>query len=154
MREKILNEVKEAQYFSISVDSTPDITHTDQLTFILRYVCTSGDPVERFLTFIPLEGHDASSLTDKILTMLDEFGLDLQNCRGQSYDNASNMAGRCTGVQTRIKQLNPLASFVPCSAHSLNLVGMCAVESCIDAASFFGFIQTLYIFFSASTHRW
>lgn len=42
MGQKVLNEVvsrvKIAKYFSISVDSTPDVTHVDQLTFILRYV--------------------------------------------------------------------------------------------------------------------
>ncbi|KAK0132610.1 Zinc finger MYM-type protein 1 [Merluccius polli] len=42
MGEKVLAEVvsrvKLAKYFSISVDSTPDVTHVDQLTFILRYI--------------------------------------------------------------------------------------------------------------------
>ena len=55
MGEKILTEivscVKLAKYFSISVDSTPDVTHIDQLTFILRYVSPEGDIEERFLTF-------------------------------------------------------------------------------------------------------
>ncbi|XP_075213790.1 uncharacterized protein LOC142319996 [Lycorma delicatula] len=34
----IVAEVKKAGYFSFSVDSTPDISHTDQLTLIIRYV--------------------------------------------------------------------------------------------------------------------
>jgi hypothetical protein len=33
-------------YFSVSVDSTPDITHVDQLTFIIRYAKENGQPVE------------------------------------------------------------------------------------------------------------
>lgn len=36
--DEIINRVKIAKYFAISVDSTPDITRVDQLTFILRYV--------------------------------------------------------------------------------------------------------------------
>lgn len=44
----IVDEVKLAKYFSFSVDSTPDISHTDQLTFIVRYVKSDGQPVERF----------------------------------------------------------------------------------------------------------
>lgn len=43
---------------------------------------------------------------------------------------------------------------MPCSAHSLNLVGSCSAECCVSAISFFGFLQTLFNFFSASTHRW
>jgi hypothetical protein len=34
----IVTEIQKAKYFSISVDSTPDVTHIDKLTFILRYV--------------------------------------------------------------------------------------------------------------------
>ena len=45
---KIANEVKKAKYYSITVDST-DVTHVDQLTFIVRYVQDDGTIVERFL---------------------------------------------------------------------------------------------------------
>ena len=36
VREHIFTEVRTAKYFSVSVDSTPDISHVDQLTCILR----------------------------------------------------------------------------------------------------------------------
>jgi hypothetical protein len=35
----IVTEIQKAKYFSISVHFTSDVTHIDQLTFILRYVC-------------------------------------------------------------------------------------------------------------------
>jgi len=34
----IVTEIKKAGYYSISVDSTPDISHIDQLTIIIQYV--------------------------------------------------------------------------------------------------------------------
>ncbi len=34
--DEIISRVKLAKYFSVSVDSTPDITHVDQLTFIVQ----------------------------------------------------------------------------------------------------------------------
>ena len=54
----IVSELKEANYFSISLNSTPGIAHTDQLCFTVRYVIPTG-PVERFLAFLPMEGHPA-----------------------------------------------------------------------------------------------
>jgi hypothetical protein len=151
---QIVREVKAAKYNAISVDSTPDISHVDQLTFMLRYITKDGTPVERFLKFIPISDHHGEALAHTILSTLEEHGLSLDDCRGQCYDNASNMSGKYQGVQTRLKQINPLAEYVPCSAHSLNLVGSCAVECCVDAVSYFGFLQALFNFFSASTYRW
>ena len=93
-------------------------------------------------------------MTNVVLHILHEHDLSIMDCRGQSYDNASNMSGKYRGLQARISEVNPLAVYVPCSAHSLNLVGSCAAECCVNAPSFFGFVQTLFNFFSASTHRW
>ena len=122
---------------------------------IIRYVLKkSGEPVKRFLEFIPLHGQTAEHMEETLKSELKELDIDLMDCHGQSYDNASNMAGKYSGLQARIKNKNPNADFIPCSAHSLNLVGACAAECCLEAVSFFGFIQNLYNFFSASTLRW
>ena len=150
----IINEVKTEQYYSISVDSTPDISHADQLSFIVRYVSHDGHPTERFIGFIKNTGHKAEELFIAVTEMLEINGIDIQNCRGQSYDNAFNMSGKYSELQARIKEVNPLAVFIPCAGHSLNLVGTCAVESCTEAGTFFDTLQKLYNFFSSSTHRW
>lgn len=150
----IVNEIIEAKYFSISVDSTPDISHTDQLTVVLRYVTSNGEVAERFLKFLLIQNHKGEELATEILNFLSQHNIDVRNLRGQSYDNASNMSGRYNGLQAHIKKINHLAHYVPCAAHSLNLVGVRAAESCVGAISFFGFVQAIYNFFSASTHRW
>ena len=52
VRNSIVADIKQAGYFSISVDSTPDVSHVDQLTLIVRFVSPDdGLPVERFLQF-------------------------------------------------------------------------------------------------------
>ncbi|KAK4881074.1 hypothetical protein RN001_004393 [Aquatica leii] len=125
----IVKELKTAKYFSVSVDSTPDLVHVDQLTVIVRYV-VSGKPVERFLTFLQTGSHKAEVLATSLLEFLEKEGIDFDNCRGQSYDNANNMSGRYTGMQARLKDKNPVAVFIPCAAHSLNLVGQAAASCC------------------------
>ncbi|XP_060836474.1 zinc finger MYM-type protein 1-like [Rhopalosiphum padi] len=151
---QIVEEVKVSKYFSISVDSTPDVSHVDQLSFIIRYISKDGTPIERFLKFIANTGHKSEQLADAVFDTLNQYNLDIKNCRGQSYDNASNMAGKYTGLQARIKEVIPLAIYVPCSAHSLNLVGISAVDCCEKSTTYFRYLQELYNFFTASTHRW
>ena len=85
---------------------------------------------------------------------LEHAGININDCRGQSYDNASNMSGKYIGVQARVCEKNPKADYIPCFAHSLNLVGKCAADTCTASVFFFDFIQGVYDFFCRSTHRW
>lgn len=152
---KIISQIKDSRYYSLSVDSTPDLTHMDQLSVVIRYI-KDGQPVERFLTFIELETHHTGDeLAKQTRQYLEEHcGLDFSKCRGQSYDNASNMSGRYNGMQQKILEANPFAIYIPCAAHSLNLVGRSAVDCCLAAVNFFSLVQNLYNFFSGSTIRW
>ncbi|XP_025200593.1 zinc finger MYM-type protein 1-like [Melanaphis sacchari] len=150
----IIKEIKSAKYFSIVIDSTPDISHTDQLAYVIRYVRDDGFPVERFMCFLPNIGHKSETLETAVLSFLTKHDIDINNCRGQSYDNAANMSGIYSGLQARIVKKNPYAYYVPCAAHSLNLVGTCVAECVKEGLSFFNTIQHLYSFFSASTRRW
>lgn len=152
--EKIIAEVKMNKHFSIIVDSTPDVSHTDQLAMILRYVNKQGKPVERFVGFLPNVGHAGEDMFNAIKKMLKTWDLDIKNCRGQSYDNAANMSGVYKGLKSRIQEESPLADFIPCAGHSLNLVGTHAVDCCEEAVSFFSLIQGIYNFFAMSTSRW
>lgn len=59
-----------------------------------------------------------------------------------------------SGVQRHIRNINPRAFFVPCSAHSLNLVTNDAAKSSKKAVAFFDTIQKVFNIFAASTIRW
>lgn len=149
----IHREIIDAEYYSISVDSTPDISHVDQLTFCIRYV-KSGAIVERFLDFIPIHGHTSEYLADTVLNYLKDNDIDIMKCRGQSYDNANNMAGQYNGLQSCIRAVNETAVFVPCVAHGLNLDGKNTVAKNKDAAAFFKIVEKTYEYFVKSTYRW
>ena len=66
----IVSDIKHSKYFAVSVDSTPDLSHTDQLTVVVRYLSRSGEVQERFLQFIDIYGHSAENLFDVITTTL------------------------------------------------------------------------------------
>jgi hypothetical protein len=149
----IVNEIIKSKYFVIVVDSTPDLAHIDQLSIIIRY-CLNGTVHERFLGFVSFHSHTGEALATTVLEFLKRSGIDIANCRAQTYDNAANMSGKYRGLQAQIKDLNDLAFYVPCVAHSLNLVGDCSAKECLEAINFFSILQKLYAFFAASTHRW
>ena len=153
MMKNIVDEVISARYFSLSVDSTPDISHCDQLTIIIRYV-NENSPVERFLTFLDNRGHTGRGLAETVLKYLKDLGIEIANCRGQTYDNAANMSGIYNGMQTAVREVCPHADFIPCCAHSLDLVGRSAVNCCTGAIAYFDFVQKIFVFFSASAARW
>lgn len=54
VREKIISNIKEAKYYSIIFDSTPDISHKEQMTQIVRYVVESNDKytIEKVLSIL------------------------------------------------------------------------------------------------------
>ncbi|XP_054714780.1 zinc finger MYM-type protein 1-like [Uloborus diversus] len=157
IKAEIVAEVKKANYFGILLDSTPDISHTEQLSEVIRYVHIENRKVEikeSFLGFIPLYGKKASDIVETIIQALEKDGLDLTLCRSQGYDNAANMSGIHSGVQAKIREINTKALFVPCANHSLNLCGVHAFATVPLCITFFGTMESIYRVFSTSTHRW
>lgn len=154
----IISEIHKAKYFSISFDCTPDTAHKEQMTQIIRYVKVTQNEKcsieERFVDFIETKQKTGEGLAQDILNKLQADNLDIQNCRAQCYDNGANMAGKYKGVQARIIEVNKLAYFIPCSSHSLNLVGVHAASVSPEMMTFFGIVQSLFVFFSSSPDRW
>lgn len=149
----IVEEVKQVKYFSIIMDSTPDLAKIDQMAIVFRY-CISSKVYERLFHLPPVTSHKGEFIFNILSEFLKNTGLDIKNVRGQSYDNAANMSGIYEGLQALVKNQNSLAVYIPCTAHSLNLVGVHSVDCCEEAVNFFSFLQMLYNFFSGSTHRW
>lgn len=154
---KILDDVRRAKYFSIILDCTPDASHREQMTLVIRIVDISGETVEireNFVGFLPVESSTGLNLTEVCLKQLEGFDLQFEDCRGQGYDNGSNMRGCHSGVQKRLLNLNPKAFYVPCACHSLNLVLGDMAKASTACVTLFGVVQQIFILFSASTQRW
>ncbi|XP_046750285.1 uncharacterized protein LOC124413609 [Diprion similis] len=65
--DEIIRRIKHSQYYSFTLDSTKDEGHIDQLVLIFRYIEENGGPVERFLTFMPNQGHKAKIFIDRTI---------------------------------------------------------------------------------------
>lgn len=86
--EFLINQLKKAKYYSIVDDSTSDVSHVDQLTFVFHYVLEDGTLVERFIGFIPMSGHTEAAMENLIMEKLEEHAIKMNDCRGPFYDNA------------------------------------------------------------------
>lgn len=155
----ICQKVQNSQCFSIIVDSTQDVTKIDQVSIILRYTILNFDErslsiEESFLGFYAIDKHGAKDYEDLIISILKELNINISKCRGQGYDGASVMRGLYSGVQKRIKDQVPLAQYVHCCAHNLNLVISDAAKSSKKVESFFETVQSIFNFFSSSAPRW
>ena len=89
-----------------------------------------------------------------ILDQLEKEEMERMDCRSRCYDNAAVISGHISGVRKRIIDKNHLATYNNCDNHSLNLVGVHAAREDSIMVTFFGSIQTMYVFFSNSTQRW
>ena len=127
------------------------------MSLILWCVDISTSPIkiiEHFVEFVKVDDTTGKGLFDEIINVINILELDINDIRGQGYDNGSNMKGKHQGVQKRLLDINPRALYTPCSCHSLNLVLCDMANSCPKAISFFGVIQHIYTLFSSSTKRW
>ncbi|XP_065902561.1 uncharacterized protein [Dysidea avara] len=83
----LLAESKNAIYYSVIVDATPDVSHTEQITFVLRYVHRNEENVwdvkERFLLLEDCGKKKGKDIADLLCNVLEKNEIDLQNCRGQ-----------------------------------------------------------------------
>ena len=108
-------------YYSILAhEVTSD--NEEHLAICARFVDENKDVREELLTFIKLERITGEKIAENILAFLKENNVPVTNMRGQGYDGASNMSSSTSGVQARINEEAPLATYVHCNGHCLNLV--------------------------------
>ena len=97
----ILEERKRSKYYGLLADATPDTSHTEQTTFVLRYLLeyeTEFKIAERFLCFVECNKKTGKDIANLIAEELKKHNIPLAECRGQRYDNGVNMAGFYNGT--------------------------------------------------------
>jgi hypothetical protein len=153
IKNNIIKKIKDAKYFSIMLDCTPDASHQEQMSLILRCVDISTNTIkidEHFIEFIKVDDTTGKGL----FNVIKNLELNISDIRGQGYDNGSNMKRKERGVQKRLLDINSKAFYTPCGCHSLKFVISDMANSCPKAITFFGIVQRIYSFFSSSTKRW
>ena len=122
IRDSIIQEIKEAESFSILCDEVTDNANLEQLSLVLQFVNKECMIRKEFLDFRCTDRITGQVISSLILEKLEQWGLNISHCRGQGYYGALNMSAQVPGVQGLIPQKNPKALYVHCNSHVLNLV--------------------------------
>lgn len=128
VKEVIVEEVKKAKFFTVLADEATDCSNIEQMALVLRFLDSSQKIREDFLGFIACEdGLTGQALSQEITNFVGDQGLSMDDCRGQGYDGAGNMAGKLSGIAARIQGTHEKAIYVHCNSHILNL---CVASCC------------------------
>lgn len=64
---KIVDEVKEARFFTVVADEVADVSNTEQMSIVVRYVDNQCEIKEEFIEFISCKSGTIGALSDKTL---------------------------------------------------------------------------------------
>ena len=151
IRDQILKNVKKVPWFTVIADEVTDMANKQQLSLLVRY--DNGIIREDLLTFLECDtGVTGSRLAEKILDFLRDCKLDLTKLRGQSYDGAGNMSGKTKGAAAIVTSQYPLALYLLCASHCLNLAVVKSLEIS-SIRNMMGVLGRVYSYFDAHPKR-
>ena len=154
VRRQVVKEKKDANMFSVSADTTPDLSRKDQLAVVCRYVNENGDANERLLCMKSTTSKTGAGTADEIITTLNSQTLDTNELCFQSYDFTTSMSGQFKGAQQKLQEkLNKNIPYVPCQGHRTNTVVEHSCDASVIVKEMFNILESLYVFFSSSTKR-
>ncbi|XP_022859805.1 uncharacterized protein LOC111380464, partial [Olea europaea var. sylvestris] len=84
-----------------------DVNREEQMSLIVRFEDDSANlPTveEHWLEFLKVDDTTGLGLATELQKALIKLDLDIDDIRGQGYDNGSNMSGKHKGVQKRIRE--------------------------------------------------
>ena len=153
IKEHLTNDIKTANFFSVLADEATDVSNLEHMSVVLRFVEQSSLVREEFLGFVVCdEGLKGDAIAKKILRTVEDLGLNMGHCRGQGYDGAANMTGKCIGAATIIQNKFPQAPYVHCRSHLLNLAvaSACSIQSVQNMMSH---VKSVSLFFNVHPKR-
>ena len=152
LREKLAN-IRDRKFFSIMADEGTYISNLEQLFFCARTVDDDLNDDKDFLGFYEIVNIKSETVARATKDILMRCSLRLDDCRGQTYDGASNMMGKHSGVSTKISEEQTKATATHCQDHSLSLAVKSLTKECPILRDTMGTVGEIYVLVKYSSKR-
>ncbi|KAG8180589.1 hypothetical protein JTE90_018207 [Oedothorax gibbosus] len=132
VRAKIIEDIQGCDFFTIMADTTPDLSHKDILSVVIRICDEEGSIYERLLEVRECVDKTGIGIAKDIIDVLVSNDIDTKSLAFQSFDFASSMSGEFKGAQKKVSELvGHNVPYIPCQNHRVNT----ALEHCIKASN-------------------
>ena len=150
IQEKIAADLRDAQMYSIEIDTTQDIAVEDQCSIVVRYVTETVH--ERVIAMKKCVSTTGSTMWETVSVCLQNAGVQKEKIVGTATDGASNMRGQYNGFIAHVQDHSPSQVFVWCYAHVLNLVIGDSTQ-CVASVNLFSLLNLCGAFLRESHSR-
>ncbi|MGL5904177.1 MAG: DUF4371 domain-containing protein, partial [Cetobacterium sp.] len=149
----IIKEIQSAEFFSVILDETADITVKEQVSICFRFVTEHLESEELFVGFYETSNTTADALVELLKDALKRFSLPIEKCRGQCYDSAASVSGIRRGLQACVQEMEPRALYIHCMAHLVNLMVQDVAQNIPACRNFLVLIRELITLIRNSPKR-
>jgi len=151
IKQKISEEINQANFFTIQIDTTQDINVVDQCSIVVRYV--NNQVHERVVSIVNCKSGKGKDMHELVSNELNKLNIDITKCIGNSTDGAANMQGQYKGFTKWLTDDAPKQLHVWCYAHVLNLVISNVTQKTNESISLFSLLNKVAVFVRESYLR-
>lgn len=129
VEQKILNQIREAELFTLIVDGTTDKSYIEIVSILCRYIVEVQDGieiVEHVACMVLSTDCSAKGQLGQVTSSLNDVGILLEGLASQGYDGASVMSGEQGGFQALLNiHCGRFVVYIHCFCHRLHLSVEC-----------------------------
>ena len=155
IRAIIRHKVNQSGFSSVMADTTPDVSHSDELSVAVGFVNSETlEPEERLVRISETNDKTGEGQVKDIVKSLEISNIPLLTIQFQTYASTASMSGVHNGAQQNLNEiLKRKIPYTKCVPHGLNLVIEHGCEATTLISKVYDVLEQLFVFFTKSPKR-
>ncbi|XP_046554759.1 zinc finger protein 862-like [Haliotis rubra] len=150
---QIIGDLKDAYCVAILIDESTDISVTGKLIVYVKFVDKDFNVRSHFLGNFDLGEKGADAITQKLLAIFNDIGVDVKQILCFASDGAGVMTGSINGVAAQLRRSSPFLINIHCAAHRLALCTSLSAAKIDVMQQYKSTLTSLYYYFKGSSVR-